>query len=285
MAISERGTAIGEPYRTLLERGFLVVDLDDPAVVFETRDWLIAALRDLGLPRLDRLERYHEHVPADDARHFSLLHALATRYWRAGFGRRIAERNRALLHSLVGLDVHVQKYPYLRVARPAVAGDTTGLHRDLYYGASPYEISLFVPLVDLSAESALRVIPGSHREPDSAYPFTQERSPDVTPGSAKHELGFPYAPRRLDPALEQRSQPVPMAVGQVLVFGLALVHGQTINRSATTRFSTDVRAVSSLAPVRFERGVRADYYEPLCSSPASELARAYPSGSARNHEA
>lgn len=271
----------GDRHHWLIERGWTVVDLDDRAVVIETRDWMVATLRAIGLRELDRLERYHEHVPPDDARHFDLLHALATRYWQTGLGKRIAERNEALLNSLIGPDLHVQKYPYLRVARPGVPGDTTGLHRDVYYGASPYEISLFIPLTDLSADSALRVVTGSHREPDSAYPFTQETSPDVTPGSPKHELGFPYAPRKLDPDLERRAEPVPLALGQALVFGLALVHGQTVNQSRLTRFSTDFRAVSSLAPVRFERGVRADYYEPFSSSPVSEQARAYLSANRR----
>ncbi len=54
---------------------------------------------------------------------------------------------------------------------------------------------------------------------------------------------------------------------------LGLVHGQTVNAGTTTRFTTDVRVVNSLAPATFARGVRADYYEPLCSSPVTEQAR------------
>ena len=46
-----------------------------------------------------------------------------------------------------------------------------------------------------------------------------------------------------------------------------------MNAGAATRFSTDIRVVNSLAPVAFGRGVRADYYEPLCESPVTEQAR------------
>jgi hypothetical protein len=70
-----------------------------------------------------------------------------------------------------------------------------------------------------------------------------------------------------------RAEPVPLRMGQALVMSLGLVHGQSVNASATTRFSTDVRVVNSLAPIAFARGVRDDYYEPLCSSPVTEQAR------------
>lgn len=258
----------------LVQRGWVVVDLPDPSCVQETRDWLLRTLRALGLPELDQLERYHELVD-DDERHVALLYELSTRYWAAGLGPRIVARNQALLRALVGLDLNVQAYPYLRAARPGRPGDTTGMHRDTYYGASSYELSVFVPFTRLTPASALRVVSGSHREPDSAYPYTQETSADVELGSHKHQLGFPYAPRVLDPALDALAEPVPLEVGQALIFGLALVHGQCGNASTATRFSTDVRVANALAPVAWSRGVRPDYYRPLSAAPASEQARAY----------
>ena len=91
-------------------------------------------------------------------------------------------------------------------------------------------------------------------------------------GSPKHRLGFPYAPQVLDPEVAGRAEPVPLRVGQALLMSLGLVHGQTVNEGTTTRFSTDVRVVNSLAPVEFSRGVRDDYYEALCSSPVTEQA-------------
>jgi ectoine hydroxylase-related dioxygenase (phytanoyl-CoA dioxygenase family) len=173
----------------------------------------------------------------------------------------------------VGLDLHVQRYPYLRIARPGRVDDVTGMHRDLLYGASPYEVSLLVPFTELDAESALRVVSGSHVAPASSYPATRVESTDVTPGSTKHRLGFPYAPQVLAPDVAAQAEPVPLRVGQALLMSLGLVHGQEVNRGGTTRVTTDVRVVNSLAPVDFSRGVRDDYYEPLCWSPVTEQAR------------
>ncbi len=258
----------------MLDRGWAVFDLPDRAIVGRARDRLLRWSRELLGSDLERLEHYHAAIDDDD-RHLAVWYELATRFWAAELGIEIVRRNLEPIQRLLGPDLHVQSYPYLRVARPGRAQDCVGWHRDTYYGASPYEISLFIPFTELTAASALRVVSGSHVEPDAAYPFTQQRRADVEVGSKAHRLGFPYAPRTLDPAVANRAEPVPVDIGQALVFSLSLVHGAVENGSATTRVSTDVRVVNSFAPVQWQRGVRQDYYRPLCSSPVSTQARRY----------
>jgi len=252
-------------------RGWAVIDLRDPGVATDVGARLLGWLRAGPLPDLDRLDEYHLHVVDDE--HARLHYELAEWYWDRGLGRRIIASELEFLRAFVGLDLHVQRYPYLRIARPHRPSDVTGLHRDLLYGASPFEVSMVVPFTDLDADSALRVVTGSHTEPASTFPATRVESKVVAPGSAGHRLGFPYAPQVLSDGVAARSEPVPLRVGQALLMSLALVHGQSANASTTTRFTTDVRVVNSLAPTAFARGVRDDYYEPLCTSPVTEQAR------------
>ena len=259
---------------TLAERGWVVVDLPDPSPVLRAREGLLARLRDTALPGLRCLDDYHWLVD-DDERHIEILHGLMVFYWESALGRAIIEPNLELFRHLVGLDLHIQRCPYLRAVRPGKPRDAAPLHRDTYYGASAHEVSVLVPLTDMGAEGVLRVISGSHVSPDSAYPYVQQVSPDVAIRSPRHQLGFPYAPRLLDPLLVERAEPVPLAVGQALVFGLSLVHGHGINAGSRTRFSTDIRVVNSLVPVPRNRGVHDDYYVPLCSSAVSLSAHRY----------
>jgi len=254
------------------EQGWLVLELPDPAPVFEARERLLAFLRQRGLRELDSLDAYHRSV-TDDARHFELLHELAQHYWRRQLGRSIVARNLALFRDLVGPDLHIQNRPYLRAVRPGMPRDAAPLHRDTYYGASPFEVSIVVPFTTMDESAALRVVSGSHLQPDAAYPFTQHTSEDVTLGSPKHRLGYPYAPRLLDPAVDRRAVPVPLEVGEVAIFGLSLVHGGGVNDGSRTRFSTDIRIVNSHAPVAFSRGVDPEYFVPLCASTISRSAR------------
>jgi phytanoyl-CoA dioxygenase PhyH len=259
---------------TLAERGWVVIDLPDPSAVLHARERLLGRLRETALPGLRSLDDYHWLVD-DDERHIEILHGLMTFYWEAQLGREIIASNVDLFRHLVGLDLHIQRCPSLRAVRPGKPRDAAPLHRDTYHGASAYEVSVLVPLTDMRGDGVLRVISGSHVSPDAAYPYLQQVSPDVTIWSPKHQLGFPHAPRLFDPALLEQAEPVPLALGQVLVFGLSLVHGYGVNAGPRTRFSTDIRLVNSLVPVRRDRGVPDDYYVPLCTSAVSLSAHRY----------
>ena len=261
-----------EAEAAIAEHGWVAMDLPDPAPVFAVRDRLLSWLRDT-IPALASLEEYHQHV--SDTQHVELLHGLSQQYWDHDLGRTIIAGNLDLFRHLVGPDLHVQRYPYVRAVRPGNIRDAAPLHRDTYYGASPFEVSAVVPFTEMHASCALRVISGSHLAPDSDFPYTDTVSPDVVPRSAKHQLGFPYAPRLLDPALMDRAEPVPRRVGQVLLFPLSLVHGGGIGGGTHTRFSSDIRVVNSWAPVSMSRGVHPDYFVPLCQSAITDTARRY----------
>jgi hypothetical protein len=258
----------------LAERGWVVVDLPDPSPVRHARERLLTRLRDTALPGLRCLDDYHWLVD-DDERHIEILHGLMVFYWQAELGRAIIASNLDLFRHLVGLDLDIQRCPYLRAVRPGKPRDAAPLRRDTYYGASAHEVAVLVPLTDMGAEGVFSVISGSHVSPDSAYPYVQQVGPDVMIRSPKHQLGFPYAPRLLDPALVERAEPVPLTVGQALVFGLSLVHGHGVNAGARTRFSTDIGIVNSLVSVPRKHGVHGDYYMPLCSSAMSVSAQRY----------
>jgi len=256
----------------LAGQGWAAIDLPDATPIFATRDRLLQQLQKT-LPALDRLDDYHQHVTDD--RHVAILHDLASFYWESSLGRAIVTGNLDLFRQLIGPDLHIQPYPYLRSVRPGIAEDAAPLHRDTYYGASPFEVSIVIPFTDMDANAAVRVISGSHLAPDSAFQYTQTVSPDVKLGSQKHQLGYPYAPRLLDPKLMDTAEPVPLKVGQVLMFPLQLVHGGGTNRSSRTRFSTDIRLANSLAPVEWSRGVRKNYFVPLCTSAVTRAAQTF----------
>ncbi len=259
---------------TLAERGWVSIDLPDPSPVFAVRDELLAQLRLKFLPGLASLDDYHL-AATDDERHIAILHGLSAHYWALDLGRTIIAANLDLFRRLVGTDLHIQRHPYLRAVRPGHPRDAAPIHRDTYYGASPFEVSVLVPFTDVEMAGAMRVISGSHLESDRAYPFEQHQSEDVQIRSPKHQLGFPYAPKLLEPTLLERAEPVPLHVGQVLIFGLSLVHGGGLNMGSRTRFSSDIRIANSLAPVAWGRGVHQDYFVPLCSSAIARTALRY----------
>lgn len=223
---------------------------------------------------IDELRNYHQLCKSDEE-HQRLQKLVTEHYWEQEFGTAIIREQLPFFLQFIGPDLHVQKYPYLRVARPEKATDNIGPHRDTHYGASPYEISAFVPFVDLPHGMAFSVISGSHLEAEAAYPYEQVTDPVVTRGSDRHKLGFLYAPKILEDEAIARLMPVPMRAGEMLLMSLSIVHGQVANSGSGTRFSSDIRVVNSLAPVEWQRNVRSDYYVGLNMSAVTAQARAY----------
>ena len=182
-----------------------------------------------------------------------------------------AERKR--FYELIGSDLHIQRQPFLRISRPGIVEDNIGLHRDTWYGDTPHEISVWIPFTDTCEGNALRVAPGSHLWSEAAHPV-ERFDGGVEKGSVKHSLGFIHGqPKRL--AVPHHTVPLPVRVGQMIVFSLALLHGVEVNKSARTRVSMDVRLTNSFAPVKFSRSRDEHYYEPLFRSTVSEVAARY----------
>ena len=261
-----------------LKDGWLILDLvpasSEKSTVEGVRDALLARLHELWLPSLPRIEDYHRFVE-DDALHIKIQSDLTEIYQECGYGPSIVEENLEFFRQLIGPDLHVQKFPYLRIARPGKPQDNIGIHRDTHYGCTPFELSVSVPFTETGPEGALGVLSGSHLLSEAALPATQVQSKDVEKGSVKHKLGFLYAPKQMSSEVRNQVTPVPLRVGQALVFSLSLIHGQETNRSNVTRFQSDIRVVNSLAPIQWERNVHKDYYRRLSSSAVSIQARRY----------
>ena len=250
------------------DHGWALIDLPDPSPAGQGREALLGELRRLTGDDGITLETYHE-VVTDDGRHIDLQFALCT-FWRDHrLGQAIFEKQLAFFCSFFGPDIHVQRKPYLRIARPGKSQDNIGYHRDTAYGCSGYELSMVTALVDLSAEAALAVLPGSHLRPDSDFPFEQEKVSGVHRGTKKREMGFLYDRKICEPWFENDLVAVEMRVGQALLFSTATMHGQSVNRASYTRWTTDFCAVSTAAPLDLAH--RAAFYEPLCRSATTDI--------------
>lgn len=255
------------------EHGWAVVDFTDLSWIIQARSSLQEELNYL-LSMQCPLEEYHRIVK-DDQVHTDLQFKLTAFFRKMRFGPEIIRSNLEIFKSLLGLDLWVQGTPYLRMTRPNTPQDNIGYHRDTFYGGSPYEVSVLIPFVDLESRSSLSVLSGSHILPENRFPTKQIQQKDsgVIRGSAKHQLGFLYAPKVMDDSIEPQMTAIPLKVGQALIFSLATVHGSVLNKGLSTRWSTDIRVMNGLAPVDFSD--RPNYYEVVSESPITFSAKKY----------
>lgn len=171
--------------------------------------------------------------------------------------------NAERLREVVGQKLLYQREPYLRIARPHRPEDQVGIHRDTHYGSSECEWVLWVALTDAVDGAEFRILPGSHLQPDEAYPWTQAQNPNVSQGSEKHWLGFRYAPKKMADWVEEATLAVPCRIGEAILFNCNAVHGQKQNTARWTRMSLDIRLVDAEAQIALDRGIHGQLYVPL----------------------
>lgn len=254
-----------------LKKGWFILDFLDPTPVLEAREFLEKHLSEL-LGKPSSLEDYHVFAE-DDTFHTTCQVKMTELYRQKKWGPHILAKQLPLFMDLLGPDLFVQANPYLRMTRPQKPQDNIGYHRDTFYGGSPYELSVLVPFVDVPPESSLSVLSGSHLAPEDAYETHQVVDQDVTKGSAKHQLGFLYAPKLMDNSIEQEMESIPLRIGQALVFSLSTVHGSRLNSGPITRWSSDVRVMHAMAPV--DLSARPEYYQTLSESVVTQAAKYY----------
>ena len=158
------------------ENGWFVLDFPDPEPVWQTRTFLEMEIAKL-LGKKVALEEYHHHV-FDEQQHTTFQILLTKAFREKRCGPTLLSRQYSFFCNLLGPDLCVQANPYLRMTRPQKPQDNIGYHRDTFYGGSPYELSVFVPFVDLSPESSLSVLSGSHIHSEERYPTIQKENPD-----------------------------------------------------------------------------------------------------------
>jgi ectoine hydroxylase-related dioxygenase (phytanoyl-CoA dioxygenase family) len=219
------------------------------------------------------LENIHDNY--NDASVKKLHLELSEYFWREEFSLKLAEALLPQIQELIGPDVMVQYYPYVRIARPGCPEDNIGFHKDTQYGQTPYELAVHIPFVDLDKESAIRVISGSHLMPESAFVGVTPDGKRVEKGSIDNKMGKPYMPKCLAVPVDMETTPLAMKVGQAAIFSPAIFHGQEVNYGNITRVSCDLRFVSAHHADKVRVGRVHAGYVPVSQSPTELVAQQY----------
>lgn len=249
------------------EQGYFIVDLCNPEYVHEVAKMMQQHLQSITKNSNITLENYHTFYDNDDE-HYQIQYQMLEFFREQQFAQKVIQSNSEIYQYIVGPDLEIQKDPYFRITRPFKPKDNIGYHRDTFYGTGPGEISTVIPFVDLQANNSLSVFPKSHVMPDALFKFNQIVNQDVPKDSKRHKMGFLYAPKILESEVSKKMVPIPLKLGQALVFMLSIIHGSEENTSQKPRWSTDIRIKNALIPLNKE--MKKEYYLPFKSSATSQ---------------
>ena len=258
----------------LSDQGWAVFPLVDAGPVDTARDSILMLLRELTGWSAITLETYHEYLDDDDT-HFAVQKDIAAHARKHGFAKEILLGQLELFQAVLGPDICMTTTNNWRIARPNKTQDNIGFHRDIEVGHTAFELNLWFPLVDVDEASAMKVMSGSHQMSRERFPFNKVDHPAITRGSDMNKLGFMYATQIYDPWFKPQMMPVPMTVGQGLMFLTPVMHGQEVNLGSVTRWATDFVIANSLAPIDWVHHGEEPKYEIVTESPTMKVGKLF----------
>jgi len=243
-----------------LADGHLILPAEDRGALDRIRDRAaaLAAARlgvDVGDP--DRfLNRIHERVDGrrlNDVR-MAVIDGLNAEPWIRPCYHRLARR---ALAAVVGNELAMQRRLNLSIQMPSDDSSVLPVHADSWDGDSPFEVVLWVPLVDCRATKSMFLLPPEQgRAVEAGFRRFDGKSTEDLFRAIEPELTWLDAP-----------------YGSVLLFSQNLMHGNRVNLEADTRWSMNCRFKSLLSPYAGKR--LGEFFEPVTLRPATRIGMDY----------
>jgi len=247
-------------------RGFLITDAENRAALDEIQSAVAKeAAQFLGIAapesRIEFFDRIADRVSPsrlNDLRLAVINHLQAAPWFREAY----FACARSLIEMLVGNELAMQRGVGFSIQLPEDEKSLLPLHSDAWSEDSPFEVVLWIPLVDVFRTKSMFILPKEHEA------RWRREMPD-------------YGDRGIDAMftdMEKDLQWLDIPYGKVLVFTHTLMHGNHVNRERTARWSMNVRFKGLFTPYSDKR--LGEFFEPITIRAASRVGMTYqqPSG-------
>ena len=258
---SDDERALGEDFA---QHGYVIREATDRAALDRIRAEIVrlavahlkcAAPNDAGV----FLERIHEMVkPADlNALRLAVFGGLNANDWLRATYFAVARRH---LERLVGNELAMQNRVNLSVQMPDDDSSTLPIHADTFGGESPFQVVVWLPLVDSRGTQSMFILPRAKNT---------ELLPTLRAFADKGGMAGLYA--HVEPELVWLDVPY----GSALVFSTNQLHGNVINRERTTRWSLNCRFKGLFTPYTSEEKSLGAFYRPITMRPVTRIGLDY----------
>lgn len=161
------------------------------------------------------------------------------------------------LELLVGNELAMQKMINLSIQLPGDDSSLLPLHADVWSGDSPFEVVVWVPLVDCyKTKSMFFLHPDKNEKVIKKISNSKTKSVDTVYKSIESDLTW-----------------LNVSFGDILIFSQNFIHGNHINLESETRWSLNCRLKSLFSPYAEKK--LGEFFEPLIIKPATHLGMNY----------
>ncbi len=164
---------------------------------------------------------------------------------------------RQALTFLVGNELAMQRRVNLSVQFPHDVSSLLPVHSDVWSGDSPYEVVLWIPLVDCHDTKSMYIAnPEVDQQIQSSFGQFKNKSSEDLFKHIEKDVTFLNVP-----------------FGSVLLFSQNVMHGNRVNLIDETRWSMNCRFKSILSPYRGK--TMGEFFEPIMLRPLTRLGMDY----------
>jgi sporadic carbohydrate cluster 2OG-Fe(II) oxygenase len=202
------------------------------------------------------LNHIHEKVPVQDLNTFRLR---IIRGFNAvdGFREMYFRVARPYLESLVGNELAMQLRVNLSIQFPNDDSSLLPVHADTWSGDSPYEVVVWLPLVNCYGTKAMYILPPSNTDDlNKNFSIKAGKSSEDLYNSIKHDVKW-----------------LEVKFGEVLIFDQALPHGNRVNLESETRWSMNCRFKGVFTPYGDKK--LGEFFDPITLRAASKIGMSY----------
>ena len=246
--------------KEFIDKGYVISDVSSTDGLERIREAIVECARNLlGIAEgstIDFLNSFHNYVPKDDLNRIRLhlIKEINAKDWVRQEYWKIAS---SLLNTIVGSELAMQLRINLSIQLPNDDNSLLPVHADVWSGDSPFEVVVWLPLVDCYRTKSMFLLP-----PEKNWRLHQEFSKIFQAGSEKL---FQY--------IEKDIEWIEIPYGKVLIFNQNLPHGNRINVEPETRWSMNCRFKSVFSPYGDKK--LGEFFEPITLKPASRIGLDY----------
>lgn len=170
------------------------------------------------------LESAHLSIHQEDSNNLRLyiMHKINQ---NTGFQRNYYNCAKSIIHLLCGNELAMQKRPGLSINLPQNRSDILPIHADTWNGVSPFELNIWIPLVNCSDSMCLYILKRDNykRRLKDSKELLRLTSDELF-NELRNDLTW-----------------IPINYGQILAFDQSLPHGYSLNEEGDTHWSINCR--------------------------------------------
>ncbi len=167
-----------------------------------------------------------------------------------------------VLDELIGNEVAMQKKINLSIQMPKDPDSLLDMHSDIYAGESPFQVVVWIPLVDVSGTKSMFF----------TNPKTNKKLNNLVLNSKNKTT------RQIYEKNKKSFKFLNIKFGEILIFSPLILHGNVVNKTKETRFSLNCRFKSLLSPydvvVKSHRNIP-QFYRPINIKPMTKIGFKY----------